>query len=163
MEITSPDGDVETINLDPSDAAGSGIIKYTPTQTGNYTFKVTFPGQNITQGSAVNWYKPSESTTVQLTVQEEQIEALPYNPLPEGYWERPINAANHGWNVLGGNWLAGGSAGPHGPRCYDSNGNFNPYGTAPNSPHVMWTKRNSVRRNRWRSNRRHQLLPRRNI
>jgi hypothetical protein len=80
MEITSPDGDVETLNLDPSDAAGSGIIKYTPTQTGNYTFKVTFPGQNITQGSAVNWYKPSESATVKLTVQEEQIEALPYNP-----------------------------------------------------------------------------------
>lgn len=140
MTITAPDGKVETINLDPSDAAGSGIIKYTPTQIGNYTFKITFPGQNITQSGTVNWYKPSESATVELSVQEEQVEALPYNPLPEGYWERPINAANHGWNVLAGNWLAGGSAGPHGPRCYDVNGNFNPYGTAPNSPHVMWTK-----------------------
>src|SRR3990172_10551505 len=36
MEITSPDGDIETINLAASDAAGSGIIKYTPTQVGNY-------------------------------------------------------------------------------------------------------------------------------
>ena len=57
MEITSPDGDTETLNLVASDAAGSGLIKYTPTQIGNYTFKVTFPGQNITQGSAINWYK----------------------------------------------------------------------------------------------------------
>jgi outer membrane protein assembly factor BamB len=140
MEITSPDGDTETLNLVASDAAGSGIIKYTPTQIGNYTFKVTFPGQNITQGSAINWYKPSESAIAQLTVQEEQIQPIPYTPLPTDYWSRPINAANHGWNVLGGNWLAGGSAGPHGPRCYDSNGNFNPYGTAPDSPHVMWTR-----------------------
>ena len=72
MEITSPDGKTDTINLPASDAAGSGIIKYTPTQTGNYSFKVTFPGQNITQGSAINWYKPSESASVQLMVQEEQ-------------------------------------------------------------------------------------------
>ena len=140
MEITAPDDDTETINLAASDAAGSGIIKYTPAQVGNYTFKVTFPGQNITQGSAINWYKPSESATVQLTVQEEQIQPVPYNPLPTEYWSRPINAANHGWNQLASNWLAAGSAGPHGPRCYDSNGNFNPYGTAPNSPHVMWTR-----------------------
>jgi len=140
MEITSPDGKVETKNLPASDAAGSGLLLFTPTQIGNYTFKVTFPGQNITQNSVVNWYKPSESATVQLTVQEEQIQPLPYNPLPTDYWSRPLNAANHGWNVLAGNWLGGGSAGPHGPRCYDSNGNFNPYGTAPDSPHVMWTR-----------------------
>ena len=41
---------------------------------------------------------------------------------------------------MGSNWLGGGSAGPHGPRCYDLNGNFNPYGIAPDSPHVMWTR-----------------------
>ena len=140
MEITSPDGDVETINLAASDAAGSGIIKYTPTQTGNYSFKISFPGQNITQGSAINWYMPSESAKVQLTVQEEQIQPIPYIPLPTEYWSRPINAANHGWNQLASNWLGAGSAGPHGPRCYDSNGNFNPYGTAPDAPHVMWTR-----------------------
>ncbi|MCL5876970.1 MAG: PQQ-binding-like beta-propeller repeat protein [Candidatus Bathyarchaeota archaeon] len=140
MEITSPDGKTETKDLPASDAAGSGIIKYVPTQVGNYTFKMTFPGQNITQGSVINWYKPSESATIQLTVQEEQIQLLPYNPLPTDYWSRPINAANYGWNQLASNWLAAGSAGPHGPRCYDSNGNFNPYGTAPDSPHVMWTK-----------------------
>ncbi|MCW3983795.1 MAG: hypothetical protein NWE96_07345 [Candidatus Bathyarchaeota archaeon] len=140
MEITSPDGKTETKSLPASDAAGSGILKFVPSQVGNYTFKLTFPGQNITQGSAINWYKPSESATVQLTVQEEQVQPLPYNPLPTDYWSRPINAANHGWNVLAGNWLGGGSAGPHGPRCYDSNGNFNPYGTAPNAPHVMWTR-----------------------
>jgi len=140
LEITDPDGAKKTMKLAESDAAGSGIIKFVPDKLGNYTFKMYFPGQNITQGSAINWYKPSESATVQLTVQEDQIQPIPYIPLPTDYWSRPINAANHGWNQLGGNWLAGGSAGPHGPRCYDSNGNFNPYGTAPNSPHVMWTK-----------------------
>ena len=140
MEITSPDGETETKNLADSDAAGSGIIKYIPEKVGTYIFKVIFPGQNITQGSAINWYKPAESAEVELIVQEEQIEPIPYNPLPTEYWSRPINAANHGWNILAGNWLAGGSAGPHGPRCYSSNGNFNPYGTAPNAPHVMWTR-----------------------
>lgn len=140
LEITSPDGKVETQNLGISDAAGSGIIKYTPTQIGNYTFKVTFPGQNITQGTTTNWYKPSTSATVPLTVQEQQIEVWPYNPIPTDYWSRPINGENHGWYQVGSYWLGGGSAGPHGPRCYDLNGNFNPYGTAPNSAHVMWTK-----------------------
>ncbi len=140
MEITSPNGDTETLTLAASDAAGSGIIKYTPTQTGDYIFKVSFPGQNITQGSAINWYKPSESAEVQLTVQEDQIQPVPYTPLPTDYWSRPINAANHGWNALAGNWLGAGATGPHGPRGYDSNGNFNPYGTAPNAPHVMWTR-----------------------
>jgi hypothetical protein len=126
MTITDPSGHVETLNLVASDAAGSGIIKYTPDQVGTYTFKVTFPGQNITQNNVVNWYKASESATVQLTVQEEQIKQIPFNPLPTEYWSRPLNAQNHGWNVLAGNWLGGGSAGPHGPRCYDSNGNFKP-------------------------------------
>ena len=42
MEITSPDGDIETINLAASDAAGSGIIKYTPTQIGNYYLQSHF-------------------------------------------------------------------------------------------------------------------------
>jgi hypothetical protein len=105
MEITSPDGKVETKNLPASDAAGSGLLKYTPSQIGNYTFKISFPGQNITQSGVVNWYKPSVSATVSLTVQEEQIQPLPYNALPTDYWSRPINAANHGWNVLAGNWL----------------------------------------------------------
>jgi hypothetical protein len=140
MEITDPAGHMSTLNLPASDAAGSGYYKFTPDQMGIYTFKVTYPGQNITQNNVVNWYKPCESAKVTVTVQEEQVQQLPYNPLPNDYWSRPINAQNHGWNVLGGNWLAGGSAGPHGPRCYDVNGNFNPYGTAPNAPHVMWTR-----------------------
>ena len=140
LEITSPDGKTEVKTLGISDAAGSGYIAYTPTQVGKYYFKATFPGQNITQGTATNWYKPCESAKVELTVQEEQIPSIPYNPLPTDYWTRPINAANHGWYEIGSNWLGGGSAGPHGPRCYDLNGNYNPYGLAPESPHIMWTR-----------------------
>jgi hypothetical protein len=140
LEITTPDGKTEKQNLAISDAAGSGIVKYTPDKTGVYTFKVSFPGQNIVQGATTNWYKPSASATVQLTVQQEQLVAWPYNPLPTEYWTRPINGENHGWYQVGSYWLGGGSAGPHGPRCFDVNGNFNPYGIAPDSPHVMWTK-----------------------
>jgi len=140
LEITSPDGKTETINLADSDAAGSGIIKYTPSDVGTYFFKAYFPGQNITQGNTVNWYKPSESIKVELTVQEEQIQSLPFPPLPTEYWTRPINAQNYGWHQLAGYWLGAGSAGPHGPRSYNSNGNFNPYGSAPDSPHIMWTR-----------------------
>ena len=140
LEITSPDGKTETRNLGISDAAGSGYLAYAPTQIGKYYFKLTFPGQNITQGTTTNWYKPSESAKAELVVQEEPIPTYPYNPLPTEYWTRPINGENHGWFTIGSNWLGGGSAGPHGPRSYDVNGNFNPYGVAPNSPHVMWTK-----------------------
>ena len=81
LEITSPDEKTETRNLGISDAAGSGYLAFTPTQIGNYTLKVTFPGQNITQGTTTNWYKSSESAIVQLSVQQEQIAAWPYNPL----------------------------------------------------------------------------------
>ncbi|MGB9842267.1 MAG: PQQ-binding-like beta-propeller repeat protein, partial [Candidatus Bathyarchaeales archaeon] len=140
LEIIKPDGRIETVDLGPSDAAASGYLRYTPEQTGTYYFKLSFPGQNITVGNTVNYYKPSESAKIALTVQNEPITAIPYNPLPTEYWSRPIYAENHGWNQLGSNWLAGGSAGPHGPRCYDANGNFNPYGTAPNAPHIMWTR-----------------------
>ena len=140
LEITSPDNKVETQNLGISDAAGSGIVKFTPTQIGTYTFKVTFPGQNITQGTTTNWYKASASAIVSLTVQEEQLVPWPYTPIPTDYWSRPINGENHGWYQVGSYWLGGGSAGPHGPRCYDLNGNVNPYGIAPDAPHIMWTK-----------------------
>ena len=140
LEITSPDNKMETQNLGISDAAGSGIVKFTPTQIGTYTFKVTFPGQNITQGTTTNWYKASASAIVSLTVQEEQLVPWPYTPIPKDYWSRPINGENHGWYQVGSYWLGGGSAGPHGPRCYDLNGNVNPYGIAPDAPHIMWTK-----------------------
>jgi hypothetical protein len=87
------------------------------------------------------------SATTTLTVQETQIEsAYPPNPLPTEYWQRPINSMNRNWFSLGGNWLGlgGGQFGNTG--LYDANnggrtrGNFNPYTTAPNSAHVLWTK-----------------------
>jgi len=140
LEITSPDDKTEKRNLIDSDAAGSGIIKYTPSQIGTYYFKVSFPGQNITQRGVTTWYSASESAKVELTVQQEQLQHRAYNPLPTDYWDRPINAENHGWYAIASNWLAGGTTGPHGPRSYDNNGNHNPYGVAPNAPHIMWTR-----------------------
>ncbi|MEM3873005.1 MAG: hypothetical protein QXE05_10655 [Nitrososphaeria archaeon] len=44
IEITKPDGRIETVDLGPSDAAASGYLKYTPEQTGTYYFKLSFPG-----------------------------------------------------------------------------------------------------------------------
>jgi len=74
-----------------------------------------------------------------LTVQEEKVEATPQTPLPTEYWTRPINSQNFDWYTISGNWLGTG-AGGLGGSAYNATGNFNPYTTAPNTGHIMWTK-----------------------
>jgi hypothetical protein len=51
------------------------------------------------------------------------------SPLPTEYWQVPINDANRGWSTLASNWLKG---------SWLVN-NFQMWGTAPESGHVLWT------------------------
>jgi len=151
VKVTKPDGTTESLGPFISDAAGGGHTYYTPSSLGNYTFVFSFPGQTLagynlapgfTNASYPNvgdYYSPSTSVPYVLTVQQEPSPLLPQNPLPTGYWQRPIFANNLNWYTISGNWLGGGTGGNAG-CTYNSTSNFVPYSTAPNTAHIVWTK-----------------------
>jgi hypothetical protein len=136
LEITKPDGTTETIVTDANAAAGA-VTNYVPDQVGTYTFKFTFPGEQITSSTIDNYYKPSTATNT-ITVQQEPIAALPQNPLPTDYWQRPINWENQAWTSIAGNWFGD----IHLWQNWQAHGKtqgINPDTVAPESAHVLWT------------------------
>jgi hypothetical protein len=135
LTITKPDGTTETKITNANSAAGA-VINYVPTQIGNYTFKFTFPGEQITSSTIDNFYKPSTATTI-ATVQQEPIGSLPQNPIPNDYWQRPINWENQGWYSIAGNWFGDINLW----ECWQAHGNtmgMNPDTVAPQSAHVLY-------------------------
>ncbi len=141
LTITRPDGTTETKGPYKLDAVATGYDMYIPTTTGKYYFEVSFPGQTINTSATVsNNYQPSKSARAELTVQSEQLQHWTDVPLPTGYWTRPLNGELRNVNSIASYWLAAGGVGPHGPRSYGSLGNYQPYGTAPDTAHVLWTR-----------------------
>lgn len=154
VTITKPDGTTEKIGPINSDSNGGASTRYTPTQIGTYDFLFEFPGQ-IAQnenpaphqqfiGTGLDYVNDTfsaSSASTTLTVQEEQIQLI-YggNPLPTEYWTRPMNSMNREWYSLAGNWLGLASTSFGTTGMYSNTGNFNPYTTAPNTAHVMWTE-----------------------
>jgi hypothetical protein len=140
IEVTKPDGSKETLGPFISDPVGSGWTSYTPTQVGTYTFVFSFPGQVLSQtgptgilglySDFINDTYLASNATATLTVQQEPIPGAPTFPLPTEYWTRPIEGQNTEWYTIASNWLGS-------PQIV---GKFQPDGTAPNSPHIMWTK-----------------------
>ena len=155
VTVTRPDGTTETLSMPDSDAVGGTWTWYTPTQVGTYKFVFNFPGQVAVEENPYPYtpgfvplgadylndtYLPSTSKECFLTVQSEPVEsAFPSNPLPTEYWSRPINSLNRDWYVLGGNWLGLAATSFGATGMYSNTGNFNPYTTAPDSAHVLWT------------------------
>ena len=132
LTITKPDGTTETKSGLSTAEAGTGYYLYTPTQVGEYKFQYSFPGQTIEVGpEAGDYYKPSISPIISLTVQEEQLEYIPEVPLPTDYWRTPIYGENRDWVTIAGNWLAVENYAP-------SADGYNPYTQAPNSGHILW-------------------------
>ncbi len=159
VTVTKPDGTTADLGTFNSDATGGAWTTYTPDVVGTYTFDFSFPGQvaveenpypfDRTKVGGVAYvndtYQASNATTT-LTVQEQPIgTAYPPTSLPTEYWTRPINSMNRNWFSIGGNWLGLGAA-IFGSTGVNTNSagrfgqNFNPYTTAPNSAHVLWTK-----------------------
>jgi outer membrane protein assembly factor BamB len=140
IDITKPDGTKETLGPFISDPVGSGWTLYTPNQIGIYTFEFHFPGQVLSlygptgiaglDSPYINDTYMSSSATATLTVQEDPIPNPPVYPLPVEYWTRPIEGQNTEWYRVASNWMAG-------PQI---EWKVQPDGTAPNSPHIMWTK-----------------------
>jgi hypothetical protein len=149
VTVTTPNGDTTDLGTFDSDATGGAWTQYVPDKVGTYTFDFSFPGQADVQEEnpypygrsairgldSINDTYTASSASTTLTVQEEQIvELYPANPLPTQYWTRPITSMNREWYSIGGNWLGttvSGSA--------TSAGNFQPYTTAPNTAHILWT------------------------
>jgi outer membrane protein assembly factor BamB len=137
ISVTKPDGTTETLGPYESQSQAAGYVPYIPTKTGNYTFQAHFPGQTLTVAST-NTYGASDSATVTLTVQEEQVGAYPGSPLPTEYWTRPINAQNREWATIGGNWL--GLSNEWVPNSQAPNPQSNLYSIGPETAHIAWTK-----------------------
>jgi len=135
-EITKPDGSTESQGPFTSDAVAGAYFMYAPQQAGIYKFVFKFPGQTI--AATGNYYKPSTSPTVELTVQNEPTQAYPEAQLPTDDWSRPIYGENRAWSSIGGNWLM--AAYDQYARAFDGGSAFAPYTKSPNSPHIVWIK-----------------------
>ncbi len=146
VEITKPDGTKQTIGPLNSDATSSTYQLFAPTLPGTYTFVFKFPGQvaSLTGPTGLpgdanspfinDTYLPSTASTT-LTVQQTPVTEPPTYPLPTQYWTRPIEGQNTAWASIASNYLN--------PNAAEHNALANrlqPDGTAPKTPHVMWTK-----------------------
>jgi hypothetical protein len=152
VKVTLPDGTNKNLGPFTSDSTGGTHTTYTPTEIGNYTFVFSFPGQVLAGENPVingppfgvdyinDTFEASQSPSVTLVVQQQPIAPLPLTPLPTSYWTRPIPALNINWNTISGNWLGLAPVSFGTTGMYNADENFNPYTTAPNSAHIMWTK-----------------------
>ena len=142
INIVKPDGTNTTLGPLSSDPVGGGYAIYVPTVAGNYTLQAIFPtqvlaGANLQPGSVPSpfindTYLASMSDPGTLVVQQQPIQPWQSAPLPTGYWSRPVNGQNREWSSIVSDWLGGNS--------YDMASKYQPYGQAPNSPHIVWTK-----------------------
>jgi hypothetical protein len=152
VKVTAPDGTTQTLGPYSSDNVGGANVLFTPTQVGNYTFVFSSPTQTITggagypgtvienPGSIGDVYGPSTSAPESLTVTQTPATVIPENSLPTNYWQNPVEAFNHNWYSIMGNWLGLQSVSFANSGNYGYNGNFNPYTTSPMSGHIVWTK-----------------------
>jgi len=142
VTVTKPGGTTEKITLRDSDAVGGTAATYVPKTVGNYTFQLFYPGQTLKTGTYNNTKMlPSQSDKTTLNVQTEQIGAIYQSPpLPTEYWTRPIYATNWAWADIGGSWYGLAAASFATSGKYDASGNVQLYTTAPNAPHIVWTK-----------------------
>jgi outer membrane protein assembly factor BamB len=150
IEVTKPDGSVDTLGPFNSDPVGSAYTLYTPTQVGTYNVKFDFPGQVLSWTGPtgeppgdpgyltgrgmdvfVNDTFTGSSAETTLIVQQEPIEKIEY-PLPNEYWTRPIEGQNTNWASQISHWLSG--AHLNHPILWQQ------HGLAPNTAHIMWTK-----------------------
>ena len=149
LTITGPNNFEKTEQWDiVEDTTSIQYYQFTPSTAGNYTLKFEYEEQTYTWNvlgvqPASNYTGDvftAASRTTTLVVQEEPLPAATNSyPLPAEYWTRPIEGQNTDWWKISSNWLGrpyvfGAGA------AFGLPGNMQPDGTAPNSPHVMWTK-----------------------
>jgi hypothetical protein len=132
--IVKPDGTQVTAGPVASDTNGAYDFTFTPTAVGTYTIQFSYPGETFPS----NFTALACQTSLSLVVQQEQVTVWPDQPLPTGYWTRPISSEFRSWSSISGDWLTGGCTASG--RIYGDASGTNKYTQAPLSPHVMWTK-----------------------
>ncbi len=157
IEITAPDGKKSTMGPYDGGMMGAVWTTFTPTQVGEYKIQAKYPGEVLDGMNPYNrdpttqdYHKelvgsrmlPSQSNIETLIVQQNPITSQYQSPLPPtNYWTRPINALNWAWGEqVGSNWLGLDATGFCSTGKYDATGCFQPYGTAPNTAHILWSK-----------------------
>jgi hypothetical protein len=145
IEIVDPTGHKTVLGPTITSMAAGITETFTPNQVGEYTIQAFYPGQILTgthrggssepSGWSIHllgsWQMPTESEIVTLIVQEDKVGPIYQTPsLPDEYWTRPIYATNWDWGRdIGSNWFGSGVQ-----------GNVQPYGIAPNTAHIVWSK-----------------------
>lgn len=146
LTITKPDNTAETKGPYELDSTSSGWITYVPTQVGTYKFQMHFPKQGpywvnstVSRTETLYTYNAAESTVVSLTVLANPVSGYDRSPpLPTEYWARPINAENKGWWQVADDWLMLGY--DKITRPFAGATAVTPYTSAPQSPHILYTK-----------------------
>src|SRR3990172_277775 len=151
LTITKRDGTTEIktwgIIYDPT---GVNYISYVPDQVGTYTLFFEYPGQTyiwnqtttpgLASSSAAyqnDTYGPATATTTLIVQQEPLSDPKNSYPLPTEYWTRPIEGQNTDWWKISSNWLGYTIVGSDVANVYQR---VQPDGSAPSSPHILWTK-----------------------
>jgi len=135
LNITKPDGTVETYVRD-SWATGAYYIQYIPDMAGIYQLQMSYPGEYFTSSRQTR--SASVSPVTDLVVQEDPIPSWPETPPSGDFWARPISADLREWAPISGNWLQSGYNTTY--QMGRTPSAYNPYSTAPRSPHVVWTE-----------------------
>jgi hypothetical protein len=138
VTITDPDGVNETRAFPETDSLGAVSFSYTPEKLGNYTISCYYPGESFENSQffkADVAFKAAQSRVATFVVQQEPLHDWVETPLPTEYWTRPIDASNQVWASQTGNWLRMGMGSSSQNRFWT---NFQPYGTAPNTAHILW-------------------------
>jgi outer membrane protein assembly factor BamB len=140
INVTDPEGKQSTIGPYTSGQVGTTFTTFTPTKVGKYSLVFYWPGQILTNGTGEpnfrglayvgDFFQPSQSAPITLTVTQNLVQGWQEPPLPTNYWSRPINDANRDWSQLASNWLGGAWL----------VSNFQSEGKAPNSPHIIWQR-----------------------
>lgn len=140
VDVTQPDNSHVTLGPYTSSPIGTASFQWAPTQVGTYMLQFSFPGQVLAEGAyppeprgipfVGDYYEPSDSGVLTVTVQQEPILGFTNVPLPTGYWTRPLQGDIKNPSTIASNWLRG-------SQLVDD---FQPYGAAPNTAHIMWAK-----------------------
>ncbi len=140
VTITDPEGQVTTKQDLTTDSTSTGWFAYYPTKTGVYKFKANFPQTTIVNNAGVSYtFLASESVVDEVTVQANPIPTIQDNPLPTGYWTRPVYGENKNWYTISGNWLMQGYN--YIARAFGAASSaYAPYTTAPDTAHILWAK-----------------------
>jgi len=157
IKVTLPDKSTTTLGPFIADNAGGAAATYVPTANGNYTFVFNFPGMTITGNAntgvpsnaylalhpsvyAGDVYGAATSLPSTVSVGATPAYTIPENPIPTGYWQNPVEAFNHQWYTIEGDWLGMAANTFASTGAYGYAGDNNPYTQPILSAHILWTK-----------------------